>query len=197
MEERLQLIYKRYNDVLKPLVAEQEAKMQAFEEPLLLNLSLMFDYLSLAQSQNEEDQINLLLNKMNDMLDICISQSYMYIATAIKENIKQFDRHNNRRVQEGLRGGSFIGEYDKLKTEIREIDNRCKENKDDYLAHLNDYKASYEMCKEAERLIDSVNNTETLTQATKKSLFWKIFGFVVSIIGSALVGVILSKIFGR
>ncbi len=48
MDVRLHEIYSRYNTELKPLIAEQETRMSAFEEPLLLNLSKMFDNLSQA-----------------------------------------------------------------------------------------------------------------------------------------------------
>ncbi len=70
MEDRIREIYSRYNDELKPLVAEQELRMSAFEEPLLLNLSKMFDFLSQALSSDKEEQRREILQKMDNILTL-------------------------------------------------------------------------------------------------------------------------------
>lgn len=113
----------------------------------------------------------------------------MYVAAAIKDDIKQFEKNNNKYVRGRLRGGHFVGDYDTLKDEIRKIDKICKKNRHDYLAHLDDYNASYDMCRKVEKLIEEVNDTETLIQGTKRSLFWTIFGWVTSIGISVLAGI--------
>lgn len=179
-------IYKRYNIELKPLIAEQEIRMSAFEEPLLLNLSKMFDALSIAQIGNGDMQGKLA--EMNDILSICISQSYMYIATAIKENIKQFEKNNGGAIRIKLGKGVFYSEYENIKKEIREIDKICKKNKNDFLLHLADYRASYFKCLELESLIEEVNNTETLLHQAKGSWVLAIIKYGLSICISLWTG---------
>lgn len=113
MEERLRVIYLRYNNELKPLIAEQELRMSAFEEPLLLNLSIMFDFLS--QAQLDGGDRSVILEKMNSILSVCISQSYMYVGTAIKEDIKRFEKANSNKEIAKYNNGIFVGEYVELK----------------------------------------------------------------------------------
>ena len=187
MDEILREIYTRYNSELKPLIADQETRMSAFEEPLLLNLAKMFDCLSLAQTKEGEAQVKL-LEEMNNVLSTCISQSYMYVATAIKDDIKQFDKNTGGTIRIYLEKGTFSGTYEKLKKEIREIDNKCKKNKDDYISHLNDYKESYQKCLELESKIEEVNNTETLLHSSKGFWLFTFFGWGISIFASLWAG---------
>lgn len=186
MDERLLEIYSRYNTELKPLIAEQEIRMSAFEEPLLLNLSKMFDYLS--QAQSGEENIQSKLKEMDNVLSVCISQSYMYIATAIKDNIKQFEKNNGGAIRIKLEMGTFVGKYENLKDEIRKIDKRCKKDKNDYVTHIRDYEESYHKCLKLEQLIEEVNNTETLLHSSKDSWLWTLIGWIVSIIISLWAG---------
>ena len=186
MDARLHEIYSRYNTELKPLIAEQETRMSAFEEPLLLNLSKMFDFLSQAQA-GEEGALSK-LEEMDSVLSTCISQSYMYIATAIKDDIKQFERNNGGTIRINLEKGTFSSAYENLKDEIRKIDNRCKKNKNDYVAHIEDYKESYLKCLELERMIEEVNDTETLLHSSKGSWLWTLAGWGLSIFASLWAG---------
>lgn len=167
--------------------------MQAFEEPLLLNLAAMFDYSSQAQRAQGDEQRES-LRRMEEMLDICIAQSYMYISAAIKDDAKQFEKNNSKLALERFDAGRFIGRYDNLKKEIRAIGKRCRKNRHDYLAHFDDYKACYEKCVELERLIAEVNMTETLVQGTRNSWFWTAVGWVTSVGISVLVGKHIEKI---
>lgn len=186
MDARLHEIYSRYNTELKPLIAEQETRMSAFEEPLLLNLSKMFDFLSQAQA-GEEGSLSK-LEEMDSVLSTCISQSYMYIATAIKDDIKQFEKNNGGTIRIKLEKGTFSSRYENLKDEIRKIDKRCKKNKNDYVSHIEDYKESYQKCLELERMIEEVNNTETLLHSSKGSWLWTLMGWGLSIFASLWAG---------
>lgn len=186
MDANLHGIYSRYNTELKPLIAEQETRMSAFEEPLLLNLSKMFDFLS--QAQTGEGNAKSKLDEMDHVLSTCISQSYMYIATAIKDDIKQFEKNNGGTIRIKLKNGVFFSEYETLKDEIRKIDRRCKKNKNDYVAHIEDYKASYIKCLELERMIEEVNNTETLLHSSRESWLWTLTGWCLSILASLWAG---------
>jgi hypothetical protein len=186
MDARLHEIYSRYNTELKPLIADQETRMSAFEEPLLLNLSKMFDFLSQAQTREEGFQNKL--EEMDNVLSTCISQSYMYIATAIKDDIKQFEKNNGGTIRIKLEKGTFSSAYENLKDEIRKIDKRCKKNQNDYVSHIEDYKESYLKCLELEQLIEEVNDTETLLHSSKGSWRWTLVGWCLSIFTSLWAG---------
>lgn len=186
MDSRLNEIYSRYNTDLKPLIADQETRMSAFEEPLLLNLSKMFDYLS--QALTCEEDADFYCEEMNKVLSTCISQSYMYIAASIKDDVKRFEKNNGGTIRIKLEKGKFASEYENLKNEIRKIDKRCKSDKDNYISHLEDYKESYQKCLELEERIEDVNNTETLLHSSKGSWLWTIIGWCLSIFISVIVG---------
>lgn len=172
--------------------------MSAFEEPLLLNLSKMFDFLSQTQS-NVEDR-DALLKEMNDILSVCISQSYMYVSTSIKEEIKQFEKENGNTVIEKFDKGVFIGEYRSLKKGIRAIDKKIKKNKDDYLSNFDNYKETYQKCCELDTKIEAVKDTETLLHKSTGSWLWTAIGWLTSIFASLWAGKyavgLFIKIFG-
>lgn len=192
METRIHEIYSRYNTELKPLIAEQETRMSAFEEPLLLNLSKMFDFLS--QALAREGDVKNYLEEMDNVLSTCISQSYMYIAAAIKDDVKRFEKNNGGTIRIKLEKGKFASTYENLKNEIREIDKRCKKDKDNYILHIDDYKESYLKCLKLEELIEGVNDTETLLHSSKGSWLWTVIGWCLSIIISVAVGKYAVKI---
>lgn len=181
---RLRDIYTRYNEELKPLIAEQEMRMSAFQEPLLLNLSKMFDFL--AKYEENDGDVHL-LKEMDDILSVCIAQSYMYVATSIKEDVKLFEKTYGRVVLDKLSAGGFASDYESLKDEIKRIDKKCKKDRYNYSMHLTDYQQSYQKCLELERLIEKVNNTDTLLLATKKKRIVTIVRWGLSIIISLLV----------
>ena len=186
MDAKLHEIYSRYNTELKPLIAEQETRMSAFEEPLLLNLSKMFDNLS--QALTREGDVEVYLKEMNNMLSTCISQSYMYIAASIKDDVKRFEKNNGGTIRIKLEKGKFASAYENLKNEIRAIDKRCKSDKDNYISHIDDYKESYHKCLKLEEMIEGVNNTETLLHSSKGSWLWTVIGWCLSIIISVVTG---------
>jgi hypothetical protein len=112
----------------------------------------------------------------------------MYIATAIKDDIKQFEKNNGGTIRIKLEKGTFSSAYENLKDEIRKIDKRCKKNQNDYVSHIEDYKESYLKCLELEQLIEEVNDTETLLHSSKGSWRWTLVGWCLSIFTSLWAG---------
>ncbi len=195
MTKELHSIYGRYNNELKPIVAEQETRMSAFEEPLLLNLSMMFDYLSryhVKHSEMDDSEIEKLLIEVNNILSTCISQSYMYVASSIKDDIRRFERNNNCKIRLKLKEGSFWGNLANLKKEIRAIDKKCKRNPNEYVSNLDNYSDSYYKCLEIEKLIQDVE-PEVLLLKSNESWVWTVLGWLLSILISLLVGNYVSK----
>jgi hypothetical protein len=191
-------LYKRYNNVLKPLISEQEGRLETFAEPLLHSLSSMLDSVALADSYqgNEHD---LRLNSANEALDLSISLSYQYLIFALKSEMEKFEDRVSKDAREKLGGGRFIGQYTELRRKSLSIIEKCK-NKNNDLESLPLYKEAYENMTELERLINEYNTEVIIAENEKRSWYCKIIlkflGIVISVGVGYFVGNMLIS-FGK
>ena len=54
MHNRIAELYDRYNSTLRPLVSEIEGRNEYFEEPLLINVASMFDFIALSEVYDDD-----------------------------------------------------------------------------------------------------------------------------------------------
>ncbi len=205
MQERLSDIYKRYNTVFKPLVAEQEARMCAIQDNLAMCMSMMFDYYYLYVNDSSNTYF---IDNMVDTLNCGISMCYFNIATFMEENVvERFEKENDKHVRRSLNDGEFIVKYEDVLIEIK----RCKESLNPAVAEINktlkknrgiiDYQIIknfadnqikfeeyYKRLIEIESLINSVSDVQTLVHANGNYKLKTIFGWVSSIVVAVIVG---------
>ena len=179
-------LYERYNNILKPLISEQEGRLETFAEPLLHSLSSMLDAVALADSSSDEEKDKLLVTAKG-ALDLSISLSYQYLIFALKKKIVEFEERVPKDIREKLNAGRFIGKYAELTEKAHSLMDECKSKNND-LECLDLYREAYENMTEIERLINE-NYAETLiAEKEKRSWYIKVIIKVASVLISVVVG---------
>ena len=191
MNPQIAVLYKNYNETLRPLVSEIEGRNERFEEPLLLNIASMFDSIALSEADANEKNSEFQVSQAMSYLNISISQSYQYLIKNLDEKMSAFEKRCNASDLRILDRGQFVGKYNSLRSKAKEFVRKgC--NKDD-LDALVDYKSAYELYSEIEKLIDRELPVQVMLNTRKKSIFWTVIGGLSSIFASVLVGKIVNN----
>ncbi len=181
MHKQIVEIYNRYNDTLRPLVSEIEGRNEYFEEPLLINVASMFDFISL--SNMDEDDC---LRKASNHLNLCISQSYQYLIKNLDEKMNAFEKRCNVSDRNILDGGNFIGKYASLKEDAKECVRRGRKKKD--IDALDDYATAYHLYSKIEKLIDRELPAQIMHNTRRNSRISTMIGWGLSILISVVIG---------
>lgn len=184
-------LYKKYNEVLKPLISEQEGRSESFAAPLLGCLSRMLDAVSLADACDDDKQKSDYVSIADEALDLSISYSYQYLIYALQKNIEEFEEKAPQSVRNRIDGGRFAGPYESKKTSIVKILETCAQQNDD-IKSLPLYENAYHQLIDLERLINAHHTELVIAEEGKKSwvktLSLKALSIAISIIVGLLVG---------
>ena len=180
MHKQVVELYNRYNDTLRPLVSEIEGRNEYFEEPLLINMASMFDFIALSEVCDD------CLGKASYHLNLCISQNYQYLIKNLDEKMNAFEKRCNVSDRNILDGGKFIGKYTSLKKEAQECVRRGRKKKD--IDAIDDYSTAYNLYSKIEELIDRELPVQIMHNTRKKSRTLTIIGWVLSILISIAMG---------
>lgn len=189
MHKQIAELYNRYNDTLRPLVSEIEGRNEYFEEPLLINVASMFDFIALSEVYDDD-----CLEKASYHLNLCISQSYQYLIKNLDEKMNAFERRCNVSDRNILDEGKFIGKYTSLKKEAQECVRRGRKKKD--IDALDDYATAYNLYSKIEKLIDRELPVQIMHNTRKNSRTSTIIGWGLSILISVTIGKLANTYWG-
>jgi hypothetical protein len=192
MKAAYRTLYEKYNNVLKPLISEQEGRLETFAAPLLESLSRMLDAVSLADSCDDDVQRSEYVKVADEALDLSISYSYQYLIYALQKNVEAFEEKAPQSVRNRIDGGRFVGPYESQKNEIVQLLHTCDLQNDD-IKSLPLYKNVYHQLIELERLINDHHTELVIAEGGKESWMKTIMLKGLSIVISILVGVIVGK----
>lgn len=180
-------LYNRYNKTLRPLVSEIEGRNEYFEEPLLLDITQMFDAVALAEcGELSDDERDIMLQLASYSMDLSISHSYQYLIRSLDEKVRDFEKRCNASDRKILDGGKFIGKYVKLRNKARS--NVTIARKKDDSEALSDYRQAYENYSKIEKMVDRELPVQIMHNTRKNSIIWTVIGWVVSIAISIVCG---------
>lgn len=189
MHKQVAELYNRYNYTLRPLVSEIEGRNEYFEEPLLINVASMFDFIALSEAYDDD-----CLEKASYHLNLCISQSYQYLIKNLDEKMNAFESRCNVSDRNILDGGKFIGKYTTLKKEAQECVRRGRKKKD--IDALDDYATAYNLYSKIEKLIDRELPVQIMHNTRKNSRTSTIIGWGLSILISVTIGKLANTYWG-
>lgn len=180
-------LYNRYNKTLRPLVSEIEGRNEYFEEPLLLDITQMFDAMALAEcGEFSDEDRDIMLALASSSMDLSISHSYQYLIKSLDEKVRGFENRCKASDRNILDGGKFIGKYVTLRKSVRTTV-RIARKKDDATA-LPDYRKAYEDYSKIEKMVDRELPVQIMHNTRKNSIIWTVIGWVVSIAVSIACG---------
>lgn len=179
-------IYNRYNETLRQLVSEIEGRNESFEEPLLNDVSSMFDAIALSTNPSDANKQCMMMEAAASYLDLGISHAYQYLIKSLDEKKNAFEQKCNLSNLDMLDGGKFVGEYSvykrKAKTSVR-----AGRQKDDITA-LPDYEAAYRAYTRIEEMIDRELPFQIIQHAKRNSIICTCAGWIISLVISVAIG---------
>lgn len=186
-------LYRRYNEEIKPLVAEIEGRLEKFAAPLLLDMADMFDNIAMSELSDEDDRISFLSLAKTHGVELSIYHSYQYLVYALyTQRIRPFKMRCKRHVLMKLNNGMFYGEFMGLYKETRKLRKTvnlkkdCPEDIMTLKTMYNNLRHMEDMIIEAER---EIIHHERFTESNWIiSLKW-----MASIAISVLVGFLFTK----
>lgn len=205
MDERFNSLFDKYNCRLKPLVAKIEGRFERFETPLLENLMDFWETIvQLHFPQNAQNR--MLLEQAERKLDESISQSFVYMISGYKDDVKFFERRTSKRARHSFESGCFQSEYNKWKKEandnIRLINKsrhrkwNLKYNFPDFLKSYDSNEKAYNAYREISEMISNQNTATVLYRSESRSSVWSLLGWVAGIGISVLVGIYAKPLIG-
>lgn len=187
MHKLIPELYNRYNKKLRPLVSEIEGRNEYFEEPLLLDITQMFDAMALSESgELSDEERDRMLALASFSMDLSISHSYQYLIRSLDEKVRDFENRCKASDRNILDGGKFIGKYVTLRNSVRATV-RIARKKDDATA-LSDYRQAYEDYSKIEKMVDRELPVQIMYNTRKNSIIWTVIGWLVSIVVSIACG---------
>ncbi|MBR1683140.1 MAG: hypothetical protein IJ700_07285 [Bacteroidaceae bacterium] len=198
MDERLRPLFDKYNRQLKPLVAKIEGRYEKFETPLLVNLMSFWETIVQLHLAGKEHEIDTLLKQADQKLNESISQSYVYMISGYKDDVKDFEKHTSKQARRSFKNGLFLGEYKKLKKEANDNIRLTKKTRHrrwnlsysypDFSKSYNSNEKAYHAYREISTMISDQNTAAILYRSERMSTVWSLLGWVVSIGISVLAG---------
>lgn len=203
MDNRFQTLFNKYNEQLKPLVAQIEGRFEKFETPLLENLMHYWEAIVQLHDKGHEYDAKL-MDEANKMLDESISQSHVYLISGYKDDVKDFERHTSKHARHTFRNGLFLGEYKKLKKTAEanvNLTNKTRHRKWNLRRTLPDFIATKQYNENAymayRGLSEKINDQDTaafLYRSEQLSTIWTVGGWIVGIGISILAGVYVKTV---
>ena len=203
MDKRFEALFRKYNEQLKPLVAQIEGHYEKFETPLLENLMVYWECI-VQLHQTGLEQGKTLFQKADEKLDESISQSYVYMVGAYQDEVKSFEKHTSKSMRLLFANGDFIGDYNKLKKitcdnvkltkKTRQRIWFLKHGNPDFVRSYQWNEAAYNAYRELSEKISGQNTTALLHQSLTPSIIWSAVGWIVGVAISVLFGVYVKNI---
>lgn len=158
MEEDIKNLYKVYNTVIKPLIAEVEARTEQFPLPLFNEIRALHDHISRCYSDDvTEEQIEKNIEKGNRHVIRIILDCYKYLNLSLHDSVMLFERQTRNIDLTVLKNGTFYPEYKSLRTQAIQTVRKAKSLEAlDTQAALDTFQESYNVYTQLEQLIDEV-----------------------------------------
>ena len=198
MDKRIVGLYKDYNSVIKPLIAEVEARTEQFPLPLFNEIRALHDDISRCYSEGstidsiEEEVVKAQRHSLRIMLDC-----YKYLNLTLYDEVISFERETKHIDLTVLQNGTFYPKYKELRsTAIKLVRQAKSEESLDSVKALDTYQLSYNAYTEIETLIDSVC-TDVHWARVRFSLRrgLSILLWLFSAILSGIISILLAKCF--
>ena len=194
--EQLTPLYNRYNDVIKPLIAEIEVRFESFPISIFNEIRAFNDHVSRCYLKpDDEEWINGQVYKAGGHIERIILDCYKFLNVSLyKSVIKKFDKEYNGVDLSNINNGDFLIQHKKITREIiiRLKEAKSKEVLEDKSESIAIYEEVHNKYTELEDLIEQ--NCRNLFWAKSKfyvNKIWKIFLWIASAIVSGIISTCL------
>lgn len=196
-EEKIRVLYSDYNTVIKPLIAEIEARIEQFPLPLFNEIRALHDHIARCYlDEINEEQITQEIIKAERHIVRIILDCYKYLNLSLHESLLLFERQTKNVDLTVLKNGTFYPYYKSLRMEAIDAVRKAKllESSNTKLA-LDAYQDSYNIYVELEELIEEVGTDVHWARihfTVHKSV--NVFLWFLSAVASGVISVFLANI---
>lgn len=196
--EHIVELYKDYNTIIKPLIAEIEARMEQFPLPLFNEIRALHDHIARCYSDGMTlERKKKEIQKAHRHIVRIVLDCYKYLNLTLHDSLLLFERQTKNVDLTVLKNGMFYPEYKSLRIKAIQTVRKAKswESMDSDSA-LNIYQESYNLYTQIETLIDEVLpdvHWARVRFTVRKGL--QILLWILSAIASGFVSILLAGAF--
>lgn len=194
--KRLAPLYNRYNEVIKPLIAEIEVRFESFPTSIFNEIRAFNDHISRCYLKPDDDSwVNVQINKAEGHIERMVLDCYKFLNVSLYNSvIKKFDKEYKGVDLSNINNGDFLIQHKKIAREIvvRLKEAKSKEVLEDKSESIAIYEEVHNKYTELEDLIEQ--NCRNLFWAKSKfyvNKVWKVILWLASTIVSGIVSTCL------
>lgn len=155
---RITAPYQDYNTVIKPLIAEVEARTEQFPLPLFNEIRALHDHIARCYSDNiSSQQIDSEIHKAERHVIRMMLDCYKCLNLSLHDAVLLFERQTKHIDLTVLQNGTFYTKYKSLRTKAIQTVRKAKslEALDSYAA-LDTFQEAFNVYCDLENIIDEV-----------------------------------------
>lgn len=193
-------LYVEYNQVIKPLIAELEAREEISPQPLFNEIRALHDHIARCYRRNiSEEEIHDEIVKAKRHVRRLTLDCFKYLNVSLHESITRFEKQTRNVDLTVINNGLFYPRFRDLNKQIVETV-RCAKRTEavDTEEALLKYQEGYNLYCELENLID--DNMQDVKWAKKKFVFRRgltILMWFISVLISGILSILVSCDFLR
>lgn len=198
MEENKRIIalYQDYNTVIKPLIAEVEARTEQFPLPLFNEIRALHDHISRCYSDNVSvEQADSEIHKAERHVVRIMLDCYKCLNLSLHDEVLLFEKQTKHIDLTVLQDGTFYPRYKTLRMKAIQTVRKAKSlESQDTNAALDAYQQSYNVYSELETMIDSVTpdlHWARIRFSVRRLL--QVVLWILSAIASGVISIFLAK----
>lgn len=186
----------RNNTVIKPLIAEVEARTEQFPLPLFNEIRALHDHISRCYSDNvSSEQIDSEIHKAERHVVRIMLDCYKCLNLSLHDEVLLFEKQTKHIDLTVLQDGTFYPRYKTLRMKAIQTVRKAKSlESQDTNAALDAYQQSYNVYSELETMIDSVTpdlHWARIRFSVRRLL--QVVLWILSAIASGVISIFLAK----
>lgn len=193
---RIIALYKEYNMVIKPLIAELEARTEQFPLPLFNEIRPLHDHIARCYSERiSSNQVDSEIHKAERHVTRIMLDCYKCLNLSLHDEVLLFERQTKNVDLTVLQNGTFYPKYKTLRTKATKMVRKAKSLESlDTQSALDTYQNSYNLYCDLENVIEEVVpdlHWARIRFSVRKSM--QVLLWILSAIASGVISIILAK----
>ena len=196
--DKIKELYRDYNVVIKPLIAEVEARIEQFPLPLFNEIRALHDHIARCYSDEiTSEQILVEIGKAERHVIRIMLDCYKCLNLSLHDSLLLFERQTKHIDLTVLKDGTFYPAYKSMRVRAIQTVRKAKSLETvDTNAALDAYQESYNLYTELEVLIENITpdlHWARIRFTVRKGL--QILLWILSAVASGIVSILLTDLF--
>ncbi len=197
-DTRIVALYNSYNTIIKPLIAEVEARTEQFPLPLFNEIRALHDHIARCYSDGfSAEQVDTEIHKAERHVVRIMLDCYKCLNLSLHDAVLLFEKQTKHVDLTVLQDGTFYPQYKSLRTQAIQTVRKAKSLESmDTDAALDMYQNAYNVYSDLELMLDSVATdihwarVRFTVRRVMQCLLW-----IASAIASGIVSILLTNLF--